>query len=63
MKQERTNTVITKPAEAIMNVEEVDAMIERKKLFWAQRKQLANPDVSDSNNYNVVCHQRRFKGK
>ena len=58
MKQERINTVIPKPAEAIMNVEEVHAMIERKKLFWAQRKQLAN-----SNSLNVVCHLRRFKGK
>ena len=55
--------LVLKPAEVISNVDEIRATIERKKLFWAQRKQLANPDVCDPNNLNLVRHQLEFNGK
>jgi hypothetical protein len=35
MNIEQNLTVIPKPAEAITNVDEVKAMIERKKLLWS----------------------------
>ena len=38
MNEEPKNTVIPKPAEAISKVDEVKAIIERKKLYWSQRQ-------------------------